>query len=74
MTAKPYPHAVQKAARRGVLSAAGSKRVEVVLDAKAQNQLALISEEHGCSQGEAVRLALATLSGKIMLERHPEGF
>ena len=33
MTAKPYPHAAQKAARRGVLSAAGVKRVEVVLDA-----------------------------------------
>jgi hypothetical protein len=74
MTAKPYPHAVQKAARRGVLSASGSKRVDVMLDARELKQLALIREEYGCKNGEAVRLALATLSGQINLERRPEGF
>jgi hypothetical protein len=74
MTAKPYPHAVQKAARRGVLSAAGAKRVDVMLDARELKQLALIREEYGCKNGEAVRLALATLFGQINRERHPEGF
>ena len=74
MTAKPYPHAAQKAARRGVLSASGAKRVDVMLDARELKQLALIREEYGCKNGEAVRLALATLSGQINTERHPEGF
>jgi hypothetical protein len=47
MTAKPYPHAAQKAARRGVLSAAGAKRVEVVLDAEKVEILRFIQKRDG---------------------------
>lgn len=56
MTAKPYPHAVQKAARRGVLSAAGSKRVEVVLDAEEQSALHWFRYARGLnSTSEAIK-------------------
>lgn len=48
--------------------------MDVMLDARELKQLALIREEYGCKNGEAVRLALATLSGQINLERRPEGF
>jgi len=52
----------------------GAKRVEVVLDAGNQKHLAIIRDEYGCTNGEAVRLALSSLCGRVMAERHPEGF
>jgi hypothetical protein len=59
MTAKPYPHAVQKAARRGVLSAAGSKRVEVVLDAEAIDSLETVKlYTEADDNASAIRVAL----------------
>jgi len=58
MTAKPYPHAVQKAARRGVLSAAGSKRIEVVLDAVQLRGLQKIKDRHGFKTPEAIAYAI----------------
>jgi biotin synthase-related radical SAM superfamily protein len=59
MTAKLYPHAVQKAARRGVLSAAGAKRVEVVLDARSLAYLENIKAQTGVkTNAEAIFRAL----------------
>jgi hypothetical protein len=74
VTPKPYPHAVQKAARRGVLSASGAKRVEVVLDAKDLENLAAFQVFTGASQGETIRIALAVASGEVQfLSQSQEG-
>ena len=59
MTAKPYPHAVQKAARRGVLSAAGSKRIEVVLDAGQLLDLDVVKRTYGYNTSEAISFAIS---------------
>ncbi len=59
MTANPYPHAAQKAARRGVLSSAGSKRVEVVLDADACDVLQKLQKDFGgASKADVIKRAL----------------
>jgi hypothetical protein len=69
MTAKPYPHAVQKAARRGVLSAAGSKRVEVVLDAGQLIDLETIKQAYGYNNAEAVSYAISAARLVLMRDR-----
>jgi hypothetical protein len=59
MTAKPYPHAAQKAARRGVLSASGAKRVEVVLDAGHLAALQEIKDRYGYTTADAISYAIS---------------
>ncbi len=59
MTAKPYHHAVQKAARRGVLSAGGAKRVEVVLDAGQLADLQSIKDRYGYTTADAISYAIS---------------
>ena len=59
MTAKPYPHAAQKAARRGVLSASGSKRVEVVLDAAHLAVLQQIKDRYDYTTADAISYAIS---------------
>jgi hypothetical protein len=59
VTAKPYPHAVQKAARRGVLSSAGAKRVEVVLDAGQLADLQRIKDRYDYTTADAISYAIS---------------
>jgi hypothetical protein len=59
MTAKPYPHAAQKAARRGVLSSAGAKRVEVVLDAGQLADLQQIKDRYSYTTADAISYAIS---------------
>mgnify|MGYP003647244380 CR=1 FL=1 len=68
------PDSTRKAIRRSILKQEGARRVDVILDKTDQANLALIRDEYGCKESEAVRLALASLSGQIRTERHPEGF
>jgi hypothetical protein len=71
MTAKPYPHAVQKAARRGVLSAAGSKRVEVVLDAGQLLDLQTIKTAYGYTTSQAISYAICAGRTLVVASQRP---
>jgi hypothetical protein len=65
MTAKPYPHAAQKAARRGVLSTSGAKRVEVVLDAGELAMIGNLRAIQGGSQSDVIKQCLADVHAAV---------
>lgn len=68
------PDSTRKAIRRSILKQEGARRVDVMLDKTDQANLAIIRDEYGGTDAEAMRLALASLSGEVRAERHPEGF